>query len=157
MLLAVLFAMGTCMMILILFVYTTKFVDSVDSRVKDAIDDFRAKREHTLHAPPTKPKELDQLFRTFGEVTREGGLHFEGHGLLIVAKETVGDSMPLCLGLSPAQRGGNELMLVPCFHDWVPETLGEKWETGGVIFSETPPKNRWDIGPCTSDGTIERL
>jgi hypothetical protein len=46
---------------------------------------------------------------------------------------------------------------VPCFYDWVRETLADTWETGGVIVDEVIPNNRWNIGPCTSDGNLERL
>jgi len=59
---------------------------------------------------------------------------FAGHGVLIVAKETLHDKVPLCLGLGPEH---NKLRLVPCFHDWVPETLAAGWETGAVITQET--------------------
>jgi hypothetical protein len=79
---------------------------------------------------------------------------FEGHGVMIVAKETVGDDVPLCLGIG---ESGNQPRLVPCFHDWVRETLADTWETGGVITDEVLPNNRWDVGPCTSDGNLERL
>lgn len=79
---------------------------------------------------------------------------FEGHGVLIVAKETAGDDVPLCLGLG---MSGNKALLVPCFYDWVKETLADNWETGGVIIDEVLPNSRWEIGPCTSDGDLERL
>ena len=80
-------------------------------------------------------------------------MSFEGHGVLIVAKETVGDDVPLCLGIG---ESGNQPRLVPCFYDWVRETLADTWETGGVIVDEVLPNNRWDVGPCTSDGNLER-
>jgi len=95
----------------------------------------------------------------------EGGVHpdhatqlknidFEGHGTLIVAKETVHDPIPLCLALPET---GNKISLLPCFEDWVPPTLADAWETGAVVLPETVPKTRWEVGPCTSDGEVERL
>ena len=81
-------------------------------------------------------------------------LPFEGHGVLIVAKNTVNDSVPLCLALGET---GNAIQLLPCFEDWVPRTLAEHWETGAVVLSETVPHTRWEVGPCTSDGKLKRL
>jgi hypothetical protein len=79
---------------------------------------------------------------------------FEGHGVLIVAKDTVKDHMPLCLGLGPSR---NKARLVPCFEDFVPATLVEGWETGAVVEHEVLPNNRWNIGPCSSDGGLQRV
>jgi len=73
--------------------------------------------------------------------------------VLIVAKETVREAMPLCLGLGAT---GNAIVLTPCFYEWVVPSLGEAWETGGVIVEETPLHTRWQVGPCTSDGRVER-
>jgi hypothetical protein len=81
-------------------------------------------------------------------------LSFEGHGVLIVAKDTILNEEPLCLGIGDT---GNKLKLVPCFRSWVRQTLAEGWETGAVILDETRPHNRWEVGPCTSDGHIKRL
>jgi hypothetical protein len=106
--------------------------------VKDIIDRWRDKRE---------------LITNIGGTEKLNRLDFEGHGVLIVAKETVNDTVPLCLGLG---NSGNTLRLVPCFDDWVQETLAPKWETGAVIIEETLPHNRWEIGPCTSDGVVKR-
>lgn len=85
---------------------------------------------------------------------RHRELEFEGHGVLVVAKDTLADETPLCLGLGDT---GNQLLLVPCFYDWVPPTLAEDWQKGAVILAETRPHNRWKIGPCTTDGHLERL
>lgn len=90
---------------------------------------------------------------TADSVGRSTQMEFEGYGTLIVAKETVQDPTPLCLGLGPT---GNEMRLTPCFHSWVPATLGEDWETGAVIQKETPLQVRWEIGPCTTDGSLHR-
>jgi hypothetical protein len=79
---------------------------------------------------------------------------FQGQGVLIVAKSTVNDSVPLCLALGDI---GNQIKLLPCFQEWVPQTLAEKWESGAVILSETIPHTRWEVGPCTSDGRLTRL
>ena len=80
-------------------------------------------------------------------------MEFEGHGVLIVAKDTV-NGWPLCLGLG---NTGNLPKLVSCFHDAVVPTLAQGWETGAVILEETLPHNRWSVGPCTTDGKLERL
>ena len=81
-------------------------------------------------------------------------MEFEGHGVLIVAKATVSSPMPLCMGLGPT---GNYAKLVPCFYEGVPPSLAEGWETGAVVMEECPFHNRWQLGPCTSDGNLERL
>lgn len=81
-------------------------------------------------------------------------LDFEGHGVLIVARETVNSSEPLCLALGET---GNKIHLQPCFQDWVPQTLAERWETGAVVLNEVKPNTRWEVGPCTSDGLLQRL
>jgi hypothetical protein len=81
-------------------------------------------------------------------------VEFEGHGALIVAKDTVHDEDPLCLGLGET---GNAVRLVPCFYEEVLPTLAKDWATGAVILDEVAPHNRWEVGPCTSDGHVERL
>ena len=85
---------------------------------------------------------------------RKVDLSFVGHGVLFVAKDTLNDTSPLCLGLGETQ---NKVRLVPCFFDWVLPTLAPDWETGAVILEETLPHNRWEIGPCSSDGNLWRL
>lgn len=79
-------------------------------------------------------------------------MDFEGHGVLIVAKESANDK-PLCMALG---ESSNEIKLVPCFHEWVIPNLLEKWESGAVVLAETLPHNRWEMTPCTTDGTLER-
>jgi hypothetical protein len=123
------------------FCHCTQFDDTVDSAVKDIIDEWRVKREEAIQNG------------TLQEVVNAKSVDFEGHGVLIVAKETVESPTPLCLGLGST---GNEILLTPCFHDWVPPTLGDQWETGGVVRHETHAHTRWEVGPCTSDGHVER-
>lgn len=118
--------------------FARKFVDLVDSQVKDIVDEWRVKRE----ADPEAIKNFQQK-----------GLGFEGHGVLIVAKDTVQDEVPLCLGLGDT---GNKLKLVPCFYEEVVPSLADEWETGAVILEETQWHNRWQVGPCTSDGAVQR-
>jgi hypothetical protein len=121
-----------------------QFVDAADEnvRAKDIVDQWRARRE-------------DNLRRGIPDSEDRGvQLDFAGHGVLIVAKETVQDPVPLCLGLGET---GNKVRLVPCFYEDVLATLDEAWETGAVILDETMPNNRWEIGPCTYDGNLERL
>lgn len=72
--------------------------------------------------------------------------------MLIVAKETVNNNVPLCMGLG---EEGNKARLRPCFKDDVPEMLSLSWEAGAIIIEEICP-NRWDIGPCSSDGELKR-
>lgn len=73
---------------------------------------------------------------------------------MIVAKHTVQDDTPLCLGIG---ERGNLVKMVPCFHSWVPSNLLEGWESGAVIQQETLANNRWEFSPCTtSAGRLER-
>ena len=81
-------------------------------------------------------------------------VEFEGHGLLIVAKDTVADETPLCLAIGET---GNKVELLPCFAEWVPPTLADSWQKGAVILRETVPHTRWEVGPCTTDGSLERM
>lgn len=107
------------------------------------MDNWRAKREEAIQSGQAK----------VADIVKAQSIDFEGNGVLIVAKETVNDTTPLCLGLG---ESGNAMLLTPCFHKWVPRTLGEDWETGGVVLEETPLHVRWEVGPCTSDGHAER-
>lgn len=47
--------------------------------------------------------------------------------------------------------------MTPCFYDEVVPTLADGWERGAVILEETEWHNRWDLGPCSTDGFLERL
>lgn len=127
--------------------FARKFLDEVDTKVKDVLDTLRMKEEFELVAlNATKP---------IGSPRRDKvDMSLEGHGTLIVAKETVNTSYPLCLGLGETT---NKIRLVPCFHDWVIPTLAAGWETGAVILEETSNHTRWAIGPCSSDGNLKRL
>lgn len=120
-----------------------QFEDTADSPVKDIIDAWRLRRQASIAAGADP-----------ASVHIEDSLPFEGHGVMILARETAYDSTPLCLGLG---ESGNAIQLVPCFHNWVPRTLGKEWETGAVVLRETRPHVRWEVGPCTSDGKAERL
>lgn len=84
---------------------------------------------------------------------RSNGMDFEGQGVLIVAKETVNSETPLCMALGEST---NQIQLIPCFYDDVVPNLLEGWETGAVVQSETLRHNRWEMSPCTSDGTLVR-
>jgi hypothetical protein len=127
--------------------FARKFLDDVDVKVKDVIDTLRMKEEFELVAlNVTKPR---------GEADKpKVDMSLEGHGTLIVAKETVNTSYPLCLGLGLT---GNQVRLVPCFHENVVPTLALGWETGGVIIEEVTNHTRWWLGPCSSDGNLKRL
>jgi hypothetical protein len=113
----------------------------VGTEVKDVIDRWRSSRASSIEKAPDAVLAMRKM-------------QFEGHGVLIVAKETVNDKTPLCLAIGAR---GNKIELLPCFEEWVPATLAEDWETGAVILRETVPHTRWEIGPCTSDGRVERL
>jgi hypothetical protein len=58
-------------------------------------------------------------------------LSFEGHGVLIVAKETVNDTKPLCLGLGETQnkvRGKTMHNLLFCaWREWQITMDGMNW------------------------------
>jgi hypothetical protein len=75
---------------------------------------------------------------------------FAGKGILMVAKETVGSTTPLCLGL----ENDPWIKLVPCFHPEVVRTLSKEWETGAVIEEEVRRNTRWSMGPCNQDGSL---
>lgn len=130
--------------------FARKFVDSYDSRVKDAIDEKR-KKEETELASATYTQTNNSLAV---QNSVEESMSFEGHGTLIVAAETVNTSQPLCLGLGESH---NMARLVPCFQDWVLSTLVIGWETGAVILEEVKNHTRWSMGPCSSNGNLERL
>ena len=49
-------------------------------------------------------------------------LKLKGHRVLIVAKETIQDGVPLCMGLGESK---NKVCLVPCFHKGIPSTLAK--------------------------------
>ena len=128
--------------------YARKFVDSYDSRIKDALDSSRESEE----------SELNSLNASEHPALRKDkpgeNMKLEGHGTLIVATETVNAPDPLCLGLGPKF---SSVRLVPCFHEEVPPTLAPNWETGAVIIEEVQDHTRWSIGPCSSNGNLERL
>lgn len=128
------------------YLFARKFLDEVDSQIKDVIDLNRAREDQELRGLRDDEESLLQKDKFDPS--------FEGHGVLIVARETIQDETPLCLGLGDTR---NKMRLVPCFQDWVLPTLAVGWETGAVIEEETVLHNRWDLGPCSSDGNLERL
>lgn len=125
--------------------FARKFDDSTDSKIKDVIDTLRTKEESELQTLNITEPRMESHSRV--------NLRLDGHGTLFVAKATINSSMPLCLGLGETQ---NKVRLVPCFEDWVPRTLAPNWYVGAVIPDETLPHNRWEIGPCSSDGDLKR-
>jgi hypothetical protein len=64
------------------------------------VDQWRIKRESALRANPDE----------FNPNLEQVQVNFEGHGVLIVAKNTTKDETPLCLGIGET---GNRLQLVP--------------------------------------------
>jgi len=119
--------------------FARKF-DCDDDSVKDVIDAMRAKEDAVIRGEDDADKAFD--------------VSFEGHGVLVVAKETLRDKVPLCMGLG---ESANVVRLVPCFHEEVVPTLADDWESGGVIEEEVMVHNQWELGPCSSDGRLERL
>uniref|UniRef100_A0A7S4EKK1 protein xylosyltransferase n=1 Tax=Pseudo-nitzschia australis TaxID=44445 RepID=A0A7S4EKK1_9STRA len=132
--------------------YARKFVDSYDAGVKDAIDASRKIEEAKLTSLNTIG--IENSAEDSDRETAGKNMQLEGHGTLIVATETINSTMPLCMGLG---ENFNLVRLVPCFHDEVVPTLANKWETGAVILDEVQNHTRWSIGPCSSNGNLERL
>jgi hypothetical protein len=125
--------------------FARKFLDDVDPQVKNVVDTLRRNEElllTTLGADKPIPR------------NEKVNMKFEGQGVLLVAKTTVNETEPLCLGLGEVQ---NKVRLVPCFEEGIVKTLALGWETGAVVVDETMDHNRWEIGPCSSEGNLERL
>ena len=132
--------------------FARKFDDSYDAKVKDAIDASRKIEEAKLVSPNVTGTDDSTIYG--GREKTEENMRLEGHGTLIVATETINSSMPLCLGLG---ENFNKVRLVPCFHEEVVPTLANNWETGAVILDEVQSHTRWSIGPCSSNGSLQRL
>lgn len=164
--------------------FARKFDDAVEPLIKDYIDKRREKEEERFKREKEFMKDMEAENKTESLPLEEW--EFQGEGVLIVAKETVGDKEPLCLGM---EKDNNKVctntyassyaflnysqfhttsciiatismlrkvLLRPCFRKEVPPTLSPNWETGAVIIEETIGYNRWDIGPCSSDGDLKR-
>jgi len=81
--------------------FARKFDDNIDSTIKDVIDVNRAREEEEfrrLEAEGVSQQANFSLFAPTFDPT------FEGEGVLIVAKETLKDQQPLCLGLGPTKK-----------------------------------------------------
>jgi len=124
--------------------FARKFSDEDDSKIKEVIDMKRSADEDQIR---------DIAAGNYTPEPQVINTSFEGHGVLIVAEETAHDSIPLCLGLGSS---GNKAKLVPCFQPHVVKTLANDWETGAVIEDEVITNNHWEVGPCSSDGALER-
>ncbi|KAL7548557.1 hypothetical protein ACHAWF_011857 [Thalassiosira exigua] len=131
--------------------FARKFDDDVEPLMKDYIDAIRVKDEEKLKQEAAIMK--DRLENETHPALPLEEWEFQGEGVLIVAKETVSDSVPLCMGLPDDL---NTVLLRPCFKKDVPPTLSPGWESGAVIMEEIDGLNRWDIGPCSSDGELKR-
>ena len=75
---------------------------------------MRAKEEERLKQESEMMKEAKDKNET------EPDWKFQGEGVMIVAKETIRDTMPLCMGLG---EDTNQVLLRPCFKEDVPPTL----------------------------------
>lgn len=124
--------------------FARKFSTDEDSELKDILDLKRTQEEEKFR---------DIALGNYTEQPTFVDTHFEGYGSLIVAKETIHDHNPLCLGLGPH---GNKVRLDSCFHNQVLGTLSNDWATGAVIEEEVLQKNQWEVGPCSSDGELKR-
>ena len=131
--------------------FARKFDDTAVPEINGYIDERRLKEEERF-VREAKIIEEQKKNGTEASLPLEE-YEFQGEGVLIVAKETVGDEEPLCLGLASS---GNKVVLQPCFKDDVPPTLSSDWRMGAVIIEETEGLNRWDIGPCSYDGELKR-
>lgn len=134
--------------------WARKFNDETHPYVKDVLDEHRRLQQQQFELLDQQQETGNDNAATINDGPHYVNTTFEGHGVLIVAKATVKTERPLCMGLGPS---GNYARLVPCFFDEIPPMLDEGWETGAVIVEETPWHNRWQLGPCTSDGNLERL
>ena len=132
--------------------FARKFDDVAEPFIKDYIDLRRKKEEERLNRESDMMKEMKEKNETEPNLPLEEW-EFQGEGVMIVAKETIRDTMPLCMGLD---EDSNQVLLQPCFKEDVPPTLSAGWEEGAVIIEEIDGYNRWDIGPCSSDGELKR-
>lgn len=131
--------------------FARKFDDDAEPLIKDYIDAKRRKDEERFKREAELAKEIEEKGEENVTLPLEPW-EFQGEGVLIVAKETVTDDVPLCMGLA---KDGNKVLLQPCFKNDVPVTLSPEWEEGAVIIEEIEGLNRWDIGPCSSDGELK--
>lgn len=130
--------------------FARKFDDEAQPLIKGYIDKRRQKEEERLK------REAEWTRLTEGGAEVELPLEdweFQGEGVMMVAKESLQDDVPLCMGLA---KQGNKVLLQPCFKEDVLDTLSPGWEEGAVIIEEIDGLNRWDIGPCSSDGELKR-
>ena len=130
--------------------FARKFDDDAEPLIKDYIDKRRRKEEERLQREANITNEMKEDGSNVTLPLEDW--QFQGEGVLIVAKETLSDDVPLCMGLA---KEGNKVMLQPCFLDDVLPTLSPGWEEGAVIVEELDGFNRWDIGPCSSDGQLK--
>ena len=82
--------------------FARKFDDSVEPKIKDYIDKRREMEEDRFRQEDQIKREMEK--NNNGTDSAETKLpleewEFQGEGVLIVAKETVGDAVPLCMGL----------------------------------------------------------
>ena len=131
--------------------FARKFDDHVEPLIKDYIDTRRQKEEDRFKREADLTREMKENGTNAALPLEEW--EFQGEGVLMVAKETLLDDVPLCMGLA---KDGNKVLLQPCFKDDVPSSLSAQWEEGAVIIEEVDGLNRWDIGPCSSDGELKR-
>ena len=79
--------------------FARKFDDVAEPAMKDYIDMRRQKEEERLKIESEKMKEMKEKNETEPDLPLEEW-EFQGEGVMIVAKETIKDDMPLCMGLN---------------------------------------------------------
>jgi len=110
-------------------------------------------RKFTHKVPDAAKDSVDRYLRQ--DDAPRAHLSFEGNGAMIVAKETVNDKVPLCLGLSP-DVNSTMMHLQPCFHKTTTFTSNNGWYERGVDMKGVQSNNRFEVGRCSSDGGISR-
>ena len=78
--------------------------------ILDLIDDFRTKEEIKLR---------DKAAGNYTEPIPTIQTEFEGHGTLIVAKETINSKEPLCVGIGPKGHKVSNFFLILFFYSLV--------------------------------------
>ena len=129
-----------------------KFDNEAEHHLEDCIDRRRKKDEAWFRRESELAREAQASNATPATLPLEKW-EFQGKGVLVVAKETLGDAAPLCLGLA---NGNHKVLMQPCFKEDVLSTLSPDWESGAVIIEEIEGLNRWDMGPCSSDRQMKR-
>mmetsp|Transcript_61938 Transcript_61938/g.182977 ORF Transcript_61938/g.182977 Transcript_61938/m.182977 type:complete len:684 (-) Transcript_61938:971-3022(-) len=127
--------------------FARKFIDSVDTEIKDVIDIKRNREERLL-----------QNNSSSDAIHSGPDTMFEGHGVLVVATETINETMPLCLGLGESQNKVLKCTLrgnsFPFFRMAETNVL-----TGSYLatYSTHPSNNRFALSLAFMTGCLRHL